>query len=112
MNQNSFNTTISYSGKGIKTEVILESTFTKEIRILLQKGAVMREHKTPFAILVHILKGKLDFSVEGQVHNLKEGDILSLEGDVVHELYAIEDSMVRLTLSKYDRAERVKALEG
>lgn len=111
MNQSNFNTSVSYGDKGIKTEVILESTFTKEIRILLQKGKVMKEHKTPYAILVHMLSGKVDFSVGEETHHLVAGDILSLEGNIVHELLATEDSMVRLTLSKHDKAERVKALE-
>lgn len=91
--------------------MIVESTFTKEIRILLQKGKVMKEHKTPYAIVVHLISGEVNFSLGEEVHHLVAGDILSLEGNIVHELLATEDSMVRLTLSKHDKAERVKALE-
>ena len=111
MNKSSFATNTSPGEKGIKTEVILESSFTKEIQISLQKGKVMREHKTPYAIVVHMIRGKVDFNVGPEVYHLVEGDILSLEGNIVHELHAIEDSVVRLTLSKHDKVERVKALE-
>lgn len=111
MIKSSFSNYVSFGEKGIKTEVIIESSFTKEIRIDLQKGKVMKEHKTPYAILVHVLKGNIDFSVGEEKHALVEGDILTLAGDIVHELAATEDSIVRLTLSKHDKAERVKSLE-
>tara|TARA_B110000046_G_scaffold144598_1_gene151701 strand:- start:729 stop:1070 length:342 start_codon:yes stop_codon:yes gene_type:complete len=112
MKKSSFSDAIYFGEKGIKAEVILESSFTKEIRIMLKKGCVMKEHKTPYTILVHLLKGNLDFTMGSEMHGLVEGDILTLEGNVVHELAATEDSMVRLTLSKLDKIERVKSLEG
>ena len=112
MKKSSFSDAISYGEKGIKAEVILESSFTKEIRIMLKKGCVMKEHNPPYPILVHLLKGNVDFTVGSEMHSLVEGDILTLEGNVVHELAATEDSTVRLTLSKLDKIERVKSLEG
>ena len=111
MTHSNFNADIAFGEKSIKTEMILESSFTKEIRIVLQKGAVMKEHKTPYAIVVHVLSGKVDFSIGKETHPIVAGDILSLEGNVVHELRALEDSTVRLTLSKHDKAERMKGLE-
>lgn len=104
----SFIDNIVFNGDKISTQVLLESSFTKEIRILLKEGQTMKEHKTAFPIVVHILEGEIDFGVQGQVHNLIKGAILSLEGNVPHNLIALKDSIVRLTLSKSDRAERVE----
>ncbi len=92
----------------IKTQVILESSFSKEIMILLKEGQIMKEHKSPFPIIVHILQGEIDFGIKGEIHQLKKGGIIALEGNIPHDLTAKADSIVRLTLSKLDKAERVE----
>lgn len=102
-----FNDDLTF-GEKATVKVMLESSFSKEIRILLKKGQMMKEHKTKFPIVVQVLKGEIDFRVHGNVQNMKEGGIISLEGDIIHELYAQKDSVVRLTLSKLDRIERLE----
>jgi len=95
-------------GDNIKTQLILESSFSKEIRILLKKGQIMKEHKTPFPIIVHIIDGDIDFRVKGITHQLKKDSILALDGNIPHDLTAKTNSIVRLTLSKLDNVERVE----
>ncbi|MBR9776261.1 MAG: cupin [Cytophagales bacterium] len=95
-------------GDKISTKVILESPFSKEIRILLNEGQVMKEHQTKFPIVVQVLEGEIDFGAQGEVHNFKSGSIVALEGNIPHDLTAIKDSVVRLSLSKLDQVERVE----
>ena len=104
----SFNEKAVFNDEKVVTSVLLESSFSKEIRILLKKGQAMKEHKTPYSIVVHLLDGEIDFGVNGFVNPLKSGDVISLAGNVPHNLIAKSDSIVRLTLSKYDKAERVE----
>lgn len=108
MQNSSFNEGLIFNDQRISTKVILESSFSKEIRILLSKGQIMKEHQAPFPIVVHLLEGELTFGVQGVNHDLKQGDILSLEGNIPHDLTAKTDCVVRLTLSKLDKAERVE----
>ncbi len=108
MNIASFNKDIEYNDKRIVTKVMMETTFSKEIRIVFLKGQVMKEHKTAHPIVVQVLQGAIDFGVQGTVQHLLEGDIIALEGNIPHDLTAKKDSVVRLTLSKYDDPERVK----
>lgn len=108
MNVKSFSENIEYSDNRIATQVILETSFSKEIRILLKKGQTMKEHQAPFPIIVHILEGKVNFGLDGDLMSLKKGDVITLESKVSHDLTAKEDSVVRLTLSKLDDADRVK----
>lgn len=89
-------------------KVLFETSFTKEIRIAMKKGSAMKKHQTSYPIVVEIVDGKLDFGVQGSIHNLKKGDLVALEGGVPHDLKAVEDCIVRLTLTKYDETNRVK----
>jgi len=107
MNKNSFNEEINYNNDRVSTSVILETSFSKEIRILLKKGQLMKEHKAPFPIVVHLLEGAIIFGVNGKDNHLEKGAILTLAGNVPHDLKAKEDSIVRLTISILDKAERV-----
>lgn len=89
-------------------KLILETPFSKEIRITLKEGQLMKEHKTLFPIVVEIVEGEIDFGVNGKIHSVVKGELLTLEGNIPHDLLAKKDSIVRLTLSKFDTVERVQ----
>ena len=108
MQKISFTENLDFNDNKIVTKVLLETSFSKEIRILLKNEQFMKEHKAPFPIIVHIVQGEIDFGVEDTHHILKQGDIITLAANVPHDLLAKSDSIVRLTLSKQDAAERVE----
>lgn len=89
-------------------KVLFETDFTKEIRIAMKAGVLMKKHQTSFPIVVELVDGKVDFGVNNEILNLKKGDILALDGGVPHDLAAKEDAIVRLTLTKFDEASRVQ----
>ena len=89
-------------------KLVLETPFSKEIRIAFKEGQLMKEHQTPYPIVVEIVDGEIDFGVNGETHSVKKGALLTLEGNVPHDLLAKKDSIVRLTLSKFDAVERVE----
>ena len=99
---------LQYHEKRPTIQVLLETESGKEIRIAFQEGQVMKEHKTPFPIVVEVFEGAIDFGVNGIVHTLKKGDLIALEGSVPHDLRALETSTVRLSLNKADSAKRVE----
>jgi len=59
-------------------KAILETDFTKEIRILMRENQEMKEHQTPFPIVVELLEGEIIFGVEGQNYEVKKGDIVMI----------------------------------
>ncbi len=101
---------IQYNEGKVAVSLLLETDFSKEIRIVFKKNQVMKDHKAPYPILVQVIKGNIDFGVNKEVKKLQTGDLISLDANVIHNLTAIEDSVVRLTLSKLDTVNRVNAV--
>ena len=106
----SINHDLVYNDHGPAIKVLMETECTKEIRILLKNGQIMKEHKAPFPIVIEIFKGTIDFGIPGERIILKEGDLITLSAHISHDLLAKEDSIVRLSLSKGDSVQRVKAV--
>ncbi len=99
---------VTYGDKKPAISILLETATSKEIRIVFAKDQYMKEHQTPHPITVEMVEGNLNFGVEGRVHSLIKGDILSLDGGVPHDLLAKSNCIVRLTLSKADTLQRVE----
>ena len=108
MDLKSFKNEAKFDATRVKTKMLIETSFSKEIQILLSVGQVMKEHKTPFPILIHLLEGNIDLGVQGKINLMKAGDIIALEGGISHDLTAKENSIIRLTLSKHDKVKRLK----
>jgi quercetin dioxygenase-like cupin family protein len=103
---------IQYNDNAPAIDMLLESDFTKEIRIVFKAGQTMQKHQTPFPIVVELVKGTLDFTVydgtkDPEKLNLEAGDIISVQAGIPHDLSATSDCIARLTLSKGDTKERV-----
>lgn len=110
MNKFNIYENIEYSEKKVQITKMFESDSSKEIRIVFTKDQLMKDHKTAYPITVEIFEGTIDFSVGETIYNLVKGDIVSLEANLMHNLLAIEKSIVRLSLSKKDSVSRVSGV--
>ena len=108
MKVTSFLENITFNSSRPAVSMLLETDFSKEIRIVFEKGQIMKDHKAPLAIIVQVIKGRIDFGINQELLKLKAGDLISVKPNVIHNLTAIEESVVRLTLSKADTLQRVK----
>ncbi|HMP29641.1 MAG TPA: hypothetical protein PKD85_08570 [Saprospiraceae bacterium] len=100
-------TNLAYNPHKAVISVLMETEASKEIRIVMASETVMKEHSTPYPIIIEIVEGSIAFGVEGKVHNLIKGDMLALDGKIRHDLKALSNSIVRLTLVKEDSTKRV-----
>lgn len=91
-------------------DLMLESEHGKEIRICMQKGSEMKEHTAPGAIVIMALSGSVDIGSSEGGALLKAGDAIYFDAKVPHSLIALEDSVIRLSLSKNDGVNRVVKL--
>ncbi len=98
---------IEYGDDKPKVSLLFESDFTKEIRIVFRAGQTMAAHQTSHPITVEIVDGILDFGVASEKHRLGRGDLIALPPNVPHDLHALTDCVVRLTLTRQDQVQRV-----
>jgi len=96
----SLNNELAYNAEKPLLKVMLDTAATKEIRITMRQGQVMKEHKAPYPIVVHVVEGVITFAVGEAQTEMKQGDMIALEALVLHELSAREDSIIRLSLHK------------
>jgi len=105
----SFLSDLSFGSKP-QIKVMLDGTTSKEIRICMDVGNIMQEHKAPGAISIMLLKGSVRISSNNEEVTLNEGDMLYFEANVPHSLEADEQAVIRLVLSKNDTTQRVQNL--
>ena len=101
---------IEYSEEKVLITPMFDDENRKEIRIVFSKNQIMKDHKTKFPITVEIVEGSIDFGVKEEIFSLVKGDIVALDGDIMHNLKANENSVVRLSLSKNDTTNRVQGV--
>lgn len=101
----------SFFGSEFDVIPVYDNGYTKEICICLPKGETMQKHKAPADILVQVIRGEIDFGVDGDIVNMKQGFSIKLPANIEHDLFAKEDSLIRLTLNKNDTFLRVKSVK-
>lgn len=101
---------LEYNEKGNAPNIslIMTSHLGKEIRILFKKGQYMKEHHTPSPILIEVFEGKVELGAEHEIKTLEKGDMVSLAGEIRHDLTALEDSIIKLSLHKDDSYKSIK----
>ena len=81
-----------------KSFALFKSDQLEVMRVVLPAGKVFPPHRVAGEITVQCLEGRIDFSVEGVSQELRAGQLLHLEGGVLHGLVGIEDSSALVTL--------------
>ena len=104
----SFLKNVTFNENKPSISMLLETEFSKEIQIAFKKEQIMKDHKAPFPITVQVLQGSINFGINREIKELQAGDLIYLDANIVHNLTALSQSVVRLTLSKLDTLQRVK----
>jgi quercetin dioxygenase-like cupin family protein len=69
------------------------------VLIMMERGAILKEHHADGTISVQVLRGSIDFRVQGETHSLQGSSVLTLGASIKHEIEARDDSAILLTIA-------------
>ena len=69
------------------------------VLITLAAEARMPEHKTDGRLSIHVLSGHIQLRASGRTFSLRSGGLLALDHGVSHDVHALEESAVLLTIA-------------
>jgi quercetin dioxygenase-like cupin family protein len=81
-----------------KSFALFKSGQLEVMRVVLPAGKAFPPHRVAGEITVQCLDGRIDFSVDGVSQELRAGQLMHLEGGVLHGLVGIEDSSALVTI--------------
>lgn len=76
-----------YRGDGYTVALFAFDKFTR-----------LKEHKAKGIVNIHVLRGQLKVTADGQVHQLSAGQMLVLAPDVLHDVVAEQESEMLLSV--------------
>ena len=77
---------------------VLASPGVRVIVLTFEAGFTLKKHSAPKILLMQALDGCLRVSADGQVTELVPGALLRLDANLEHEVEALEESRLMLTL--------------
>jgi len=77
---------------------LFKSTQLEVMRVVLPAGKAFPPHRVAGEITVQCLEGRIAFSIDGATQELRAGQLLHLEGGVLHGLVGIDDASALVTI--------------
>jgi quercetin dioxygenase-like cupin family protein len=89
----------AWSRTGRNSKTLVKQPDFRIVLIALKKGGHMEEHSADARISIHALSGHVTLQLADQRVDLPEGHLLVLDRTLQHDLVALEDSAILLTIS-------------
>ncbi|PZT48894.1 hypothetical protein B6S12_00950 [Helicobacter valdiviensis] len=99
-----------FTHKEVCIRPMLQNNSTRELQITIPKEAVLKEHQAPYEFSIQVLSGEIWFAIDEKKEILKPLDMVCLEAYRTHSVGAIEDSIVRVSLSQNDTLSRIYSI--
>jgi quercetin dioxygenase-like cupin family protein len=88
------------SQDGHRQITILQQAPVAHVLFSFNPGGKLDEHSTNGFVAIHVLEGRLMVHADGQDNALKAGHVLYLRPNVPHDVRAIEESAMLLTVHR------------
>lgn len=85
------------TGRNAKT-LVRHDDF-RVVLVTMRSGNRMHSHQAPATVSIQTLRGKVELSVMGESFEVAEGGLISLDPRVVHDVVAVDDSAILLTIA-------------
>src|SRR5690606_8781742 len=87
------------SAEKLQIQRVFQGTGARVIRLTFAAGQTMREHSTNTPLIVQVLEGQVRIRVSGDEIEMPTGSLIHVEPGVSHELEAVVDSHMLLTMT-------------
>lgn len=82
---------IEFSSEKANVCPIRKSEKLKYFAVALGKGGVLKKHTAPVPATLVVLKGEINFVIQGETINMKQFDIYEIPVNVEHEVIGVSD---------------------
>jgi quercetin dioxygenase-like cupin family protein len=89
-----------FAPNGIVSRTLLRTANSRTVLFGFSEGQELTEHTSTQHALIQILEGECEFSLAGQPHHLKAGDLLYMPPNLAHAVKATRQFSMLLTLSR------------
>ncbi|MGH9615326.1 MAG: cupin domain-containing protein [Acidobacteriaceae bacterium] len=98
----------------VSSTTLLKTETLRVVLMALRAGAALHRHHADGRLSLQVLEGEIELSAEGAQAYLTQGMLIGLEARVLHEVVALSDSALLLTIawpSEEGRKEQAEASE-
>ncbi len=96
-----------FAPNGIVSRTLLRTANSRVVLFGFAEGQELTEHTSTQHALVQVLSGECEFSLAGQPHHLKTGDLLYMPPNLPHAAKATTKFSMLLTLTKPELPDKV-----
>jgi quercetin dioxygenase-like cupin family protein len=86
-------------GTGQNAKTLIKYDTLRVVLVALKAGKSLAEHRTEGRISVHVLAGHVEIKAAGRTFNLRAGGLLALDKNLPHDVRALQESSVLLTVA-------------
>jgi len=79
---------------------IFKNDLLRVVLVALHAGTEMKQHKTTGMLSLQVLEGQISFRTAMDTAELGLGQMIVLHADIMHSVYAHEESLILLTVAK------------
>jgi quercetin dioxygenase-like cupin family protein len=96
---------------GQNARTLIKYDTLRVVLVALQAGRSLPEHRTEGRLTILLISGHLEVKAAGRTFNLHSGGLLALDRNLAHEVLALRESVVLLTIAwpgrEHNRADPV-----
>lgn len=82
-----------------QTESLARESGTSIVMMAMEGGDEIKEHSAGGPVAIHILRGQIQLTAEGQTYDLRPNQLVFMQPDVRHDLHANTQAVVLLSIS-------------
>lgn len=90
------------SESSITSRVVVNNPLLRVVVFAFDTGEMLTEHTSPRAVVVQLIDGRLDYTLDGETTTMAPGDVIYMKPGVKHALVALEPSHMSLVMVDTD----------